>query len=233
MRNLAKKRLSSTSWPCFSYSAKCSRTSRTPRSRPYSRIHDSSLQRNTSLLWRGGEIVKHPGALEHMTENSFVFAPYLVWPAFPDTIIKTHPALYIGNNVESGGGMGIPIAERYVRKFCVTGKREMGPDLQEIIDQTKKFADSYDKYLFDATYDSLHTKYGSHFQNMWVHHPKREQHDSDNDPPGGSGAAPGPPNTKPKDDSDHGPKENGGSGFDQSNLPHRNKTDAIQGRWQP
>ncbi|TIA36560.1 hypothetical protein D6C79_08277 [Aureobasidium pullulans] len=99
----------------------------------------------------GGEVVKHPGALEHMTENSFVFAPYLVWPAFPDTIIKKHPALYIGNKVESGGGMGIPIAERYVRQFYVTGKREMGPDLQEIIDQTKKFADSYDKYLFDAT----------------------------------------------------------------------------------
>ncbi|THW68545.1 hypothetical protein D6D19_08866 [Aureobasidium pullulans] len=181
----------------------------------------------------GGEIVKHPGALEHMTENSFVFAPYLVWPAFPDTIIKTHPALYIGNKVESGGGMGIPIAERYVRQFYVTGKHEMGPDLQEIIDQTKKFADSYDKYLFDTTYDSLHTKYGSHFQNMWVHHPKRERPDSDNDPPGGASVAPGPSNPKPKDDSDHGPKGDGGSGFDQSNLPHRNKTDAIQGRWQP
>ncbi|THY10962.1 hypothetical protein D6D01_09099 [Aureobasidium pullulans] len=160
----------------------------------------------------GGEIIKHPGALEHMTERS---------------------SLYIGNKVESGGGMGIPIAERYVRQFYVTGKRELGPDLQEIIDQMKKFADSYDNYLFDATYDSLHTKYGSHFQNIWVHHPKRRQHDSDNNPPGGSSAAPGPSNPGPKDDSDHGPKGKGGPGFDQSSLPNRNKTDAIQGRWQP
>jgi hypothetical protein len=128
------------------------------------------------------KVVKHPGALKYMTETSFVFAPHLTWEGFAETIIQTRPALYIGNKVEdSPTGLGVELAQRYIRQVYTTGRRDMSQDQLDLIKQTDSFSASYKKYRFDSTFDKTYRIPNQkpkrwHFLNTFVHIARENPH---------------------------------------------------------